>query len=163
MYNAAVQGNSIDQLFYVIGDDNLINAEITVLPPGENPFELKQDETNFSVIPEQRISNGKLLMNVHNGISNDGIYQLVLNDSLYGSFAFNYNRAESQMNFLDNEELNDKLNESVIPYFDIINTDSENMLEDMKSLQQVNEFWKLFIIFALLMLLAEIVILRFWK
>jgi len=163
MYNAAVQGNSIDQLFYVIGDDNLINAEITVLPPGENPFELKQDETNFSVIPEQRISNGKLLMNVHNGISNDGIYQLVLNDSLYGSFAFNYNRDESQMNFLDNEELNDKLNESVIPYFNIINTDSENMLEDMKSLQQVNEFWKLFIIFALLMLLAEIVILRFWK
>jgi len=33
----------------------------------------------------------------------------------------------------------------------------------VKALQKENELWKLFIIFALLMLLAEVLMLRYWK
>ncbi len=163
MYNAAVQGNSTDRLFYTIGKDNLINAEISVMPAGESPFIIKQPGSGFSVIPEQRISKGKLIMDIHNGITDNGIYQLLLNDSLYGQFAFNFNRDESQMDFLDSEELKDKISQSGLVNFDVLDVGNADMMEDIKTLQKENEFWKLFIIFALLMLLAEIMILRFWK
>lgn len=163
MYNAAVQGKSMTRLFYIIGEDNLLEINHTITNSVEKAFTIIQHNSEFSLIPEQKISNGKLTMDLHSGIQNAGFYLLTLNDSVYHNFAFNYNRNESQMDFLDNESLQRLLDDSDLMHFEILSNADNNVSTLIKSLQKENDLWKLFIILALLMLLAEVLILRFWK
>lgn len=163
MYNAAIQGVSSNRLFFIIGEDNIIDSDMPGMPYNEKPFVIKQDETDFALIPEQRINSGKLTIDLHGGIHNSGFYNLVLNDTVFEVFAFNYNRSESDMDFLDEEQLTEGLVTSGLKFFKVINTTENSLTTVIKSLQKENELWKLFIIFALFMLLAEILILRFWK
>lgn len=163
MYNAAVQGKSMTRLFYIIGEDNLLEINHTNKRSVEKTFTIIQQNSEFSLIPEQKISSGKLTMDLHSGIQDAGFYQLTLNDTVYHNFAFNYNRNESQMDFLDNESLQSLLDDSDLMHFEILSNADNNISTLIKSLQKENDLWKLFIILALLMLLAEVLILRFWK
>ena len=163
MYNAAVQGKSTSRLFYVIGEDNIIETGNIYSSSSESPFTLMLEESDFALIPEQKVTNGNLILDLHDGIQEAGFYRLTLNDTTYQVFAFNFNRNESQMDFLDNELLEEKLLASGLRHFKIVNSTENNIATVVKSLQKENELWKLFIIFALLMLLAEVLILRFWK
>jgi len=163
MYNGAVQGISTSRLFYIIGEDNLIEADLTTVPVSEKPFSLHQKGSAYSMIPEQKINNGKLTLDLHGGIVEAGYYDLTENDSVYRSYAFNFNRKESQMNFLNAEQINQELKRSGIKFYQVLNSSDSNMSTVIKTMQKENNLWKLFIIFALLMLLAEILILRFWK
>ncbi len=163
MYNAAVQGKSTNRLFYTIGEDNKIETENVYSLMSESPFTLIHKESDFALIPEQKVANGKLILDLHNGIQEAGIYNLALNDTIYQVSAFNFNRNESQMDFLDDDLLEEKLLASGLMHFKIVNSAENNIAAVVKSLQKENELWKLFIIFALLMLLAEVLILRFWK
>jgi hypothetical protein len=163
MYNAAVQGISTSRLFYVIGEDNIIESDLTTVPISEKPFSLHKKDSDFSIIPEQKINSGKLTMDLHGGIVEAGYYDLTENDSVYRSYAFNFNRKESQMNFLSTEQLNQELKRTGIKYYQVLNSSDSSMSKVIKTIQKENDLWKLFIIFALLMLLTEILILRFWK
>jgi hypothetical protein len=100
-------------------------------------------------------------LNVRDGIHRDGMYDLVLNETVYHVFAFNYNRLESNLEFLTPEEIREALTQ--IRQFTILDDAGGNMMETIDTLQKESELWKLFIIFALLMLLAETLILRLWK
>ena len=163
MYNAAIQGISTTRLFYIIGEDNILETNNSSAQSTETPFTLKQIESEYALIPEQKFISGNLVMDLHDGISEAGFYNLELNDTIYQVFAFNFNRNESQMEFLNNDRLNELLSASRLRYFEILNTAENNISAVVNSLQKENDLWKLFIIFALLILLAEILILRFWK
>jgi len=163
LYNAAIQGKSTRRHFYIIGKDDAIETDLTSVPVTETPFSLKLQGSDFSMIPEQKINNGKLFMALHEGIHDAGFYNLTLADSVYRIFAFNFNRSESRLDFLSDSQLKDELSKTGLKYFQVLNSNNNTMSSMIKSIGKENELWKLFIIFALFMLLGEILILRFWK
>ncbi len=163
MYGVALSGNATNKLFNTVGDDKLVDADIPSASMQESPFSIARLNGDYSFIPEQQFINGKLEMNMHDGIVSDGFYNLMLNDSVWQVYAFNYNRDESKMEFLSASELDEELSNTSLKNYRLINTSISGFSEVINALQKESELWKLFIIFALLMLLAEVLVLRFWK
>jgi hypothetical protein len=163
MYGAALGSGSAGQLAFTIGKDEYFETYLRGDASSEKPYSLINTESGFSFIPEQRLIRGNLMINVHKALENAGYFELVLNDSVYHEFSFNYNREESSLYFLGKDELETGFQNAGIINFQVLDTDQTSASEIIDTMQKESELWKLFIIFALLMLLAEVLILRLWK
>jgi hypothetical protein len=75
-------------------------------------------------------------------------------------FAFNYNRAESDLNFYSESELEKKLS---LHNIGLINITNKNLTTIVKEINTGVVLWKWFLLLALFFVIAEICILRFWK
>ena len=78
-------------------------------------------------------------------------------------FAFNFNRNESRLDFYTADELIEQIESEALTHVKVLSTANPNYLELLNTVHKESRLWKLFIIFALLMLLSEILVLRFWK
>jgi len=163
MYGIATAHDVVRQIAFTIDNDRILETDLRATGLSDIPFSMQSASSGYSFIPEQKILAGKMLIDVHDGINIPGFYQLVLNDSVYKVFGFNFNRDESVMDFYNDEQLKSLLEQSGLKNYELIETVQKDYSEVLGSIQKESELWKLFIIFALLFLLAEVLILRFWK
>ena len=164
MYGAAVSGEAYTKLFRVIGkDDKVVLDNLSQLPGTDQPFVIRAHKGEYSFIPGQQVINGKLLLDLHDGIEKDGFYDLMLQDKKQYVLAYNYDRSESQLDFYTADELNEQIDTEGIKNTEVLSTGSPGYMEMLNTVHKESQLWKLFIIFALLMLLSEILVLRFWK
>ncbi|MBE9491926.1 MAG: hypothetical protein IMY70_03485, partial [Bacteroidetes bacterium] len=96
-------------------------------------------------------------------IKDAGNFSLHEGARLVAGIAFNYDRKESNLEMLGEEELKGLLQKA-----DMKNTTlfADNKKPIAQSLQELNRgirLWKLFIIFALIFLASETIMLRLWK
>ncbi|MDB5013106.1 MAG: hypothetical protein JWQ25_1308, partial [Daejeonella sp.] len=93
-------------------------------------------------------------------VKETGNYNLLKGDSLIATLAFNDNRKESDLSYLDEKELKSAFPENMIQ---TLKTGSEPITSHIKTSNQGLQLWKLCIILALLSLAAEILLIRFYK
>ena len=136
---------------------------ISNLPSNDQAFLVKKYEEDYTFIPEQQIINGGLIVDMHDGIESDGFYELSLDNDPEHVFAFNFNRNESRLDFYTTDELIEQIESEALTHVKVLSTANPNYLELLNTVHKESQLWKLFIIFALLMLLSEILVLRFWK
>jgi hypothetical protein len=67
------------------------------------------------------------------------------------------------MSFYSTSGLDSLLKSSAVQNFAVLDGKINNVHEVINQQQKGAQIWKLFIIFALLMLLTEVMILRWWK
>jgi hypothetical protein len=163
MYGATISNKTEGKLFYTIGLDNNLNTNISSASSGETPFSINNSSSGYSFIPEQQFISGRLNIDLYDNIPEAGIYSLKLNDSLFASYGFNYNRAESKMEFYSDEEIEKEMNDLGVKNYKIVDSENTNAVDFKDMLHKESDLWKLFVILALLMLLAEIIVLRYWK
>ena len=163
MYGLAITSDKKSRLFYFIGEDEKVVLPLNTSSEGDNTVEIKQQHSNYRFIPGQLQQAGKTILQLYDGISKDGIYQVVKNDTAAAFLAFNYNRSESDMRFLNRQKLDSVLQNSPVKHYTVLDGKINNVREVINQQQKGAQFWKLFIIFAALLLLAEVVILRWWK
>ena len=163
MYGAALQGKPRQDLAFVTGKDIALETRQFVQKNSEQPFVLSKAAEDYSFIPEQLMLGGKFLINTHDGITSNGFYDLLFGDSVYHVFSYNYNRSESTLQFLSAQQIEDELLKTRLRNFSVPENELANPADIVKVLRKDKEIWKLFIIFALVMLLVEVLILRFWK
>ncbi len=164
MYGAAIEGDAYIDLFYTIGKNEKINLNnLDELPENDQTYSLKKYEDEYNFIPEQQNVNNGLILDMHEGIETDGFYQLMLDERLQYVFAFNYDRAESQMDFYTDVELREQIESEALNQVQVLSAGQPGYLEMLNSDEKESQLWKLFIIFALLLLLAESLVLRLWK
>lgn len=163
MHGIASKGSIVQKLFYTLGKDHNINLNIDNSIITESPFSLASPQTQHYIIPGQKHNNGKLVLSLDDIDLQSGYYNIMMSDSVIAVVAFNLNRDESEMNFLDINELTELFEKSGLRNFAILNTSDAKYTEIINALQKESNFWKLFIIFALSVILLEILILRFWK
>jgi hypothetical protein len=77
--------------------------------------------------------------------------------------AFNYSRSESDLSCYSIGQIDSLCKQAKLPNYQIIELDDINYPEVINALQKEHPIWKLFIIFALLALLAEGLLLRWRK
>ena len=164
MYGTVVSGGLLSRLFYTLKKDEVLNTDISVIPYGETPFHLQKTSSDFSFIPEQQSGSEVLRLFLRNdNLKTDGFYNLMIKDSVWQVFAFNFDRNESQTTYYSPEEISAKLSTSGLLNFEVVADSDNTQTNVINSLQKASKLWMLFIIFALLMLLAEVLVLRFWK
>jgi len=148
-YNIGKFSFKIPALYFTIGNENSFNISIN----------LHQDDilslvsNNINLIPKQQYFNNKVVITTIEEPSVSGIYSVSEKNEPIQNVSYNYNRAESVLNYQDLSNLKKiTITNSVT---DIFNT--------LKSETKINELWKWFVIFALAFLIIEMLILKYFK
>lgn len=143
-------------LFYTLGQDETL--EIPPVQIAEKQL-LKLSRGDQSTIPDVRQQEGSTLLYVSDQLHEPGIYTLKKQDSTLATLAFNDNRSESDMSYLDAAAL-----KQIMPKSSALITGGNASLKGIVAEANLGmQLWKLCIILALIFLAAEIVLIRYFK
>lgn len=123
-----------------------------------NLYKLKKGD--LEVIPEQRVIDGELLINIGNLDVEPGFWELAIEDEIVEVLALNHSSEESIINQFSMEEIEDfgskYSNVTVLSL-----NDSQNWGESGGAVTDKKNLWKYSLILALLFFFAEVLTLRF--
>lgn len=160
LYMIAINSQLSLPLFYTIGKDESI--ETTALITGENVYHIRNESGNFDIIPEHRLLDTKVQINVHNQILQGGNYHLYAGKEKVMPLSFNFNRLESDLSCYTAEELQALTESSQLAFVHVLDS-GEKSLAAVINMEEGKKLWKLCIAFTLLFLALEILLLRFMK
>ena len=149
LYNIGKQSMQLSRPYFTIGLENKIDINTTL---SQDQVLILENEAT-KIIPQQQSFNNKVSIITNETPELAGNYRVFNNSEVVENLSYNYNRNESVLNYM---KLNESENVSV-------SNSVSNVLTDIKSNTKVNELWKWFIIFALIMLIIEMLILKFYK
>ncbi len=147
--NIAKQSLNNANLYYTVGNANTYDVAVKLQQDGI----LTLEKGEQSVIPQQNYFNNKVSITTNETPIDAGIYTIKNKTKIIENVSYNYNRDESKLNYLDlSIYKNATLNSSVSKLFDTLKSDNA-----------IHAIWKWFVIFALLLLIIEMLILKYLK
>lgn len=162
LYKIALLSNPGNKLFHTIGNnDNIVLRSISL--NGDKVFKIVSRDKQFEVIPEFQNLNSQVNIFTNNRIKKAGNYTINYDEIPISAVAFNYNRIESNLNNLDRQGLEQRIQDAGLYNLQIITPGERSLSVVITELNKGFQLWKTFIILALLFLLGEVILLRFWK
>jgi hypothetical protein len=132
--------------------------EVTPIQSSEKQI-LKLVKGDQSIIPDLRQQEGSTLLYISDQLQQTGNYELKKQDSTLAVLAFNDNRKESDMSYLDAGIL-----KKIFPQAGNVWEPGQGSIKrEVSDLNFGLQLWKLCIILALIFLAAEILLIRFYK
>lgn len=162
VYKIALYAVPQTKLFYTIGKDEAIEIQ-GLRQKGEQPLKIVAADGSFEIIPEQQADEGKMKLFVHDQIVKSGVYSVKQADSTLAMLAFNYDRTESPNNFETADQLKELLENSGWKNAAVLDGSVKELRQAVMQLDEGQPLWKIFILLALLFLLAEVLLIRFLK
>lgn len=129
----------------------------------DKPLHIIKDDKKNDVIPEHRLMNNATTLFTQNQITEAGHYEVFENTSSIKDLAFNFDRKESDMNFMSQEDLQKQIDEKGLNNLSIILPNEKTLTNALQEVNDGKKLWKLFLILALIFLAAEILIIRLFK
>ena len=162
LYNIALISHPSHNLYNFIGDNKGIRIG-TNFPLGDKVYKIKSQEGDFEMIPQISASGNMVNIFVGNQVPMAGNFELVNDKSVITSLAFNYNRGESDLACNSISEMESILDKSHLITFNILKTGQKPLNEVIAQINSGTQLWRYFIWLILLLLLAEILLIRFFK
>ena len=162
LYKIAVSSNIEENLYQVLGKKEMIKIRQNNLGP-DQVLTITNREGDFEIIPELRHVGNGLEIYTHNEVKKAGNYFLESQGESIKGLSFNYDRLESEMTFYTNSELENYLAERKITGVQLLGVGNKPFVQTLSDLSQGVQLWKYFVFAALGFLLAEVILLRFWK
>ena len=141
-------------------DAILLNA---AAPTGDEAFHLINKESNTDIIPSARAIASGLMVDMGNQVQVAGQYDLMKGNQLVTALAFNYDRKESKMIFYDEAMIQEKIETLKLENWSYFNAATPDLKKTLLDLNNGISLWKYAIFSALVCLLLEILLIRFWK
>jgi hypothetical protein len=152
-YNFGKYSYNLPQLSYTIGIENTI--EISAHIKKDEILSLKNKEIDF--IPLQEVQYNKVKLKTSEEPSKSGFYKIKKEQNTLRTVAFNHNREENNLNYADlNEVFKNQKNMH-------ISKSINNTFSQLSKQQEINSLFKWFLALAILFLLLEMCILKFFK
>lgn len=162
MIKAALLGTHSGKMAYTIGTDKMLDLNDVNLE-GDRTIRFVNADRSFELMPASEIRNGKVLVYLNDNLPSAGYFDLLVNDSLDCVTAWNESRVESVMDFAERNEVVPDFKKSgfeVAAILDIADFATDDWMEEMT---RQSSQWKLLVLIALMALLGEVAVLRFWK
>ena len=162
LYKMAILSMNLPQNSAIIGekDELFFNENIAV---GDNVLHLINEEKKTDIVPQLKTVNGGMQITTNGLLNNAGYYNLMNANNTLAVFSFNYNRKESNMQFMNQDDLQEKAEASHLSNYAFYNDQGGSLTKKISQLSEGISLWKYCIIIALLAFLAEILIIRIWK
>ena len=162
MYKIAMLGGQMGSLSYTLGVDKEIAInDLTAFSEGD--IRIRNAQGNFEMIPMVEMRNNRALIRLYDELPGAGFYTVDKGDEVIETTAWNDNRKESKMKFFDREEVDKLLKDNGLNVMAVMKSDEIHSDDVMEMMVRRSMLWKSFIILALISLLIEILVLRFWK
>ncbi|MFT5238698.1 MAG: hypothetical protein ACI9M9_002310, partial [Flavobacteriaceae bacterium] len=149
LYNMAQQSINLSKLYYTIGELNDYSVPISLIQ--DEILTLRDSLLNF--IPIQQSKANQVNIKTSDDPSIAGTFNIEKGKEFIEHVSYNYNRNESSLQYAD------PINWQGVEVFNSISDLFNSIAED----NTVNNFWKLFAILALLFLIFEMLLLKFYK
>ena len=156
VYKISYAANQNDQLAFSIGKDNFTEIN-NVSTSNDIIYKIKGAQ---EFIPGQTNLGNATMINFNNMISEAGYYDLTLQDELVKGLAFNYDRIESNLDYIGAEELETKFGAFSNVFGNSLKANLGNIIKEK---DQGITYWRLCLMLALIFLAIETMLLRFWK
>ena len=155
LYKMGISSGRRRPLAYTIGRDEVIE---TSRRQSSSDIVYKLRGPGGEFIPQQRTLGNRVALTLGGQVPEAGVYDLLIGDKTVDAFAFNYDRRESDLTYLTEEEL------AAIPGLTVLNAESQTaLLNGIRERNEGRPLWTYFIWATLIFLLIEAVLLRFWK
>ncbi|KGL60644.1 MULTISPECIES: BatA domain-containing protein [unclassified Polaribacter] len=152
-YNFGKLSFKHSKLYYYLGDKNYLDIEISL----EKDEVLNISNSKSSFIPEQQTFQNKVNITTKEQPNNAGFYYIQRKKDTLQILAYNTPKEESILNFMNLNSLKEK-NRNIH-----ISTSIANVFKDLNEKNEVHWLWKWFLALAIVSLLLEILILKFYK
>lgn len=158
LYKMGISSGRRRPAAYTIGNDEVIETTKRGAT-ADIVYKLRGPGGEF--IPTQRTVGNRVLLGLNGQVPEAGVYDLLLGDETVDAFAFNYNRAESDLDYLSGNELAEL---AALPNVGLLDAANQaSLIGDIRERNEGTPLWRYFIWAALAFLLAEVLLLRFWK
>ncbi|WP_017257793.1 BatA domain-containing protein [Pedobacter arcticus] len=157
LFKSALVGFNSPALFYTLGD--VKNVSMPSIPLAENQ-NIKIVGNGVDVIPSYQNNGLNSSIYFADQLKKPGFYDVFYRDSIVNIFALNQSRAESDLSFYSQTELESKFQ---IPAKSIISSKEKITDQQIKEVNLGTSLWKLCLILTLIFLAAEILLIRFYK
>ncbi len=162
LYKIALYSMHSPSMMSVIGGETSIEVE-SAEPSGEETFHLSNLASKIDLIPMHRVLPGGIAINANDQIPLAGQYDLTVSGINISTLSFNYNRKESVMQFLEEAALQEKGKAARIGSMNYFKSTAADLTKTLNQMAEGISLWKYCILLVLLFLLAETLILRYWK
>ncbi|PQJ82220.1 BatA domain-containing protein [Polaribacter glomeratus] len=152
-YNFGKMSFKHSKLYYYLDAENKIDIETNL--EKDEILNISNSESYF--IPDQQTFQNKVTISTKDQPNNAGFYYILRKKDTIQTLAFNTPKEESLLNFMDLnslKETNENMN---------ISTSIATVFEDLNENNEVHWLWKWFLSLAIVSLLLEILILKFYK
>jgi len=149
LYNIGRMSLKSPKLYYYIGEDN--NFDVTTNMQQDAILKLKFE--NIEIIPQQQTFSNKVGVTTNETPEIAQTYAITNNDVILEHISYNYNRSESNLSYQDLSSIQNVSFSNSLP----------ELLTTIKSDNNINALWKWFVILALLFLIIEMLILKYFK
>lgn len=160
LYRMALLSTPRQNIYNLVGTQESVS--IGNLNPGsEQVFNLSGFEGKLKFIPGHRTVNYNTHLHALDVIKTAGNYYLSSDQDTLLILSFNYDRRESEPDYLSVQELYDIAKNKGITNFAVISESERPFDQVISELIRGKQLWKFFIIAALVFLFAEVIALRF--
>ncbi len=149
IYNMGLQSLPLSDLYYIIGKQNTLAVPIKLGP--DEIVSIRGNMENF--IPNQQTRANHVLLTTTDNPEKSGNYEVVQKDKFIQNISYNYSREESLLQYLNVTDWKGAE----------VHSSVDELFSSITEASSINGFWKWFAIFALLFLIFEMLILKFWK
>ena len=149
IYNIGRQSLKLPKLYYHIGENNTFDVNTTM----QQDAILKLKYNDVEIIPQQQTFSNKVSGTTSETPEMAQTYAITNNNETLEHISYNYNRSESNLNYQDLSSVKNSSISNSLP----------QILTNIKSDNNINALWKWFVIFALLFLLIEMLILKYFN
>jgi len=163
IYNIVLYSLPNQEMSYIVGRNSFYEIQGKQNMNLNSTIEIENRKTGEKFIPTKNISNRGIQINFSGQILNDGHYLILNEDTTIASMAFNYDRKESDLRYFDKNELQNKIEATQLKNAQVVQNAEKNFSEIFDEIQNGKQLWKWCILLALLFILTEAAIIRFWK
>ena len=162
MYKMALIGGNVSELSYTLGIDKTLNINDVSLNVDDR-ISLKSDNAMYDIFPIIENRSGINYIYFFEDLPSSGFYDIYKNEDYVKTVAWNDNRDESKMSFYAKEEVVKIFDDNGLNVAVAVDNDDINSSDMIEVMVKDSSLWKIFVVIALMAMLIEISVLRFWK
>ncbi|MBR6177254.1 MAG: BatA domain-containing protein [Bacteroidales bacterium] len=159
VYNAASMSGEATTSYLIIGRNDGVSQKIDNISEGSKLY-LRYRDSGYEFIP--RISgpdaNQNYMVFAEDAALQAGFYDLTADSKHIATFAFNFNRGESQLNYFNADDVAEKIESKILSKVNIFNSSGLSFTHEIVQNTTSKPLWKWFVALSLLFLVVEIFI-----
>ncbi len=160
LYNMALFSQPHGELYTTI--DNTTPVMLSRhIAPSEGTYRLQNSDATFELIPDLRQQAGRTYFVPHNQIKTADNYTFTATGDTHAEgLSFNYSRLESDMRFYSRNDVAQQVKNYHLHGCDVVKNATKPLDDYIRSRSEGTPLWRWCVLLALLMLLAETLLLR---
>lgn len=160
LHNIGIKSQRQAKIYATIGKDEYAILSQSV-ESAEDFFVLKLEEDGTEFIPEQRKNGQETILYFYSQIEKAGFYDVEQGGVVLETLAFNFDRRESDLKYFTKKELQ-KIADQSEQNIELLEPNKKDLTRQVMTKLDGVQLWRWFLLGALLFILIEVIILRFW-